>query len=196
MNDKSINSLLESPDWPAIYKQQASRGIIKELKKLPYPAIGIEVGVNRGINSWYMLNECPNISSLIGVDHYQSYIDWDRPITKLEQELNYRVLLKNIPLMGDRFNLIREDSQTAASLLDDDAYDFVFIDGGHSMKQVLADLDSWYPKVRTGGIIAGHDSNLFSVNFAVSSWYKSKGWDLSFLKQAPNECWFWYKTDN
>lgn len=195
MNDQSIISLLESPEWPAIYKQQAARGIIHELNKFPYPSIGVEVGVNRGMNSWFMLTECPNIASLIGVDHYQSYVDWDRPITKLEQEINHRVLLSNMPLMGDRFKLIKENSQVAADLLDDGAYDFVFIDGGHSMKQVLADLDSWYPKVKSGGLIAGHDSNLFSVNFAVSSWYRSKGWDLSQLKQAPNECWFWYKTD-
>lgn len=196
MNDQSITSLLDSPNWPAIYKQQAARGIIGNLHALPYPAKGIEVGVNRGINSWYMLTECQNISTLIGVDHYQPYVDWDRPITKDEQDSNYKVLTKNMLLMGDRFNLIKESSQVAASTLDDDAYDFVFIDGGHSIKQVLMDLDSWYPKIRNGGLIAGHDSHLFSVNFAVTSWYRNHGWDPNLLRHAPNECWYWYKSDS
>lgn len=196
MNERTISSLLDSPDWPAIYKQQAARGIVNELQALPYPAKGIEVGVNRGINSWYMLTECQNITTLIGVDHYLPYVDWDRPITKDEQDSNYRVLTKNMMLMGDRFNLIKEPSQSAADTVDDDAYDFVFIDGGHSIKQVLRDLDSWYPKIRSGGIIAGHDSHLFSVNFAVISWYRSHGWNPNLLRHAPNQCWYWYKTDS
>ena len=100
---------------------------------------------------------------------------------------------RNLPLLGDRFDFMRMNSQEAAAVLEDDSYDFVFIDGGHSMKQVLADLDSWYPKVRQGGIIAGHDSNLFSVNFAVTSWYKARGWDPSNLKMAPNQAWYWHK---
>lgn len=196
MNDRTITSLLDSPDWPAIYRQQASRGIINELQSFPYPAKGIEIGVNRGMNSWYMLTECQNIDTLLGVDHYQPYVDWDRPITKDEQDSNYRILTKNMALMGDRFNLIKENSQVAAEKIDDDAYDFVFIDGGHSIKQVLMDLDSWYPKVRVGGLIAGHDSHLFSVNFAVTSWYRSRGWNMNLLRHATNECWYWYKTDS
>ena len=193
MEQLTITSLLDSPEWPAIYKQQAARGIVKELRGLPYPAIGVEVGINLGLNSWFMLNECPNIAKLIGVDHFQAYVDWDRPITKAEQDKNYLIMQKNLPLLGDRFDFMRMNSQEAADLLEDDSYDFVFIDGGHSMRQVLADLDSWYPKVRQGGIVAGHDSNLFSVNFAVTSWYKSHGWDPSNLKMAPNQAWYWYK---
>lgn len=193
MNDKSINSLLESTDWPAIYNQQAARGIIKELKTLPYPAIGIEVGVNRGINSWYMLTECPNIEKIIGIDHFQPYVDWDRPISKLEQELNYKILLENMSSMRDRFELIRDTSDNAAKLLEDDAYDFVFLDADHSMKSVLKDLDSYWPKIRSGGIIAGHDSNLFSVNFAVSSWTKYNGIAASDVKMVINQAWYFRK---
>ena len=193
MEQLTITNLLDSPEWPAIYKQQAARGIVKELRNLPYPAVGIEVGVNLGLNSWFMLNECQNIAKLIGVDHYQPYVDWDRPITKGEQDKNFAIMQKNLPLLGDRFDFMRMNSQEAAELLEDDSYDFVFIDGGHSMKQVLADLDSWYPKVRVGGIMAGHDSNLFSVNFAVTSWYKARKMDPSGLKMAPNQAWYWHK---
>jgi predicted O-methyltransferase YrrM len=194
MRYATISELLVSPQWPQLYKQQAARGIVSHLHSLPYPTVGIEVGVNRGMNSWYMLSECSNITTLIGVDHYQPYVDWDRPITKAEQDESHEVLMENLGMLGDRFHLMKMSSQTAAEQCEDEAYDFVFIDGGHSMKQVLMDLDSWYPKIRVGGLIAGHDSNLFSVNFAVTSWYKHKGWDPQALKIAPNETWYWYKT--
>ena len=191
---QTLVDLFDDPIWPRIYKQQASRGIIDELKSLPYPAIGVEIGVDSGMNSWYMLTECPNIAKITGVDHYAPYVDWDRPISKAEADANYLLIQANMPLMGDRFDLIRQDSQTAATLLEDNVYDFVFIDGGHSMKQVLADLDSWVPKIRQGGIVAGHDANFFSVNFAVTSWAKANGIASNQVRMVANDGWYWRKS--
>jgi len=167
---------------------------LEELYNLPSPAVGIEIGVGLGMNSWFMLTECPNIARITGIDHYTQYNDWDRQVTRAEAEANYIILQANMPLMGDRFNFIREDSQKAAKDLEDEAYDFVFIDGGHSMKQVLADLDSYVPKVRPGGLIAGHDANLFSVNFAVTSWAKAHGIASKQVRMVANDGWYWYKN--
>ena len=191
---QTLAILLDSPEWPLIYKQQASRGLLDELRSLPYPAIGLEIGVGLGINSYFMLTECSNIAVITGIDHYAPYVDWDRPVSKNEQEASFMILQANMPLMGDRFNLIREDSQTAAQHLEDETYDFVFIDGGHSMKQVLADLDSYVPKIRPGGIVAGHDANLFSVNFAVTSWTKANGIPSKQLRMVANDGWYWRKS--
>jgi len=35
--------------------------------------------------------------------------------------------------------------------------DSVFIDGDHNFAEVCADIESWKPLIRTGGIISGHD---------------------------------------
>ena len=42
--------------------------------------------------------------------------------------------------------------------------DFVFVDGDHSYESVLKDIKAWLPKVRPGGILAGHD--FYSVSTA------------------------------
>jgi predicted O-methyltransferase YrrM len=193
VSTETITALFDRPDWEAIYQQQAARGILTQLKALPDPAQGAEIGVNRGLNSWFMIKECSNIKMITGVDHYLPYVDWDRPITKAEQDHSYEVMQSNIPLMNGRFELLRTDSQSAAETFPDDYFDFVFIDGGHSMKQVLADLDSWTRKVRAGGLVAGHDANLFSVNFAVSGWCRSKGINKE-LKMGTNDCWYFFKS--
>jgi predicted O-methyltransferase YrrM len=193
VRDNTISALLDSPEWPSIYNQQAARGLIDVLIGLRYPAKGIEVGLCLGMNSWYMLSECHNISKLIGIDHYEPYTDWDRPITRSEQERNFVTMQANLPMLGDRFYFIHADSRDAASQLEDDEYDFVFIDGGHSMRQVLQDLDSYYPKVRSGGIVSGHDSNLFSVNFAVSSWTKKNGIRQQSVRMVANDAWYFVK---
>lgn len=36
-------------------------------------------------------------------------------------------------------------------------FDFIFIDGDHSYEAVINDLIKWYPKLRNGGHIIGHD---------------------------------------
>ena len=38
-----------------------------------------------------------------------------------------------------------------------EAYDFVYLDARHDYKGVLADLNAFWPLLRRGGIMAGHD---------------------------------------
>lgn len=54
-------------------------------------------------------------------------------------------------------NPVRSYSVTASRQYQDESLDVVYIDAGHSYEQVLADIYAWYPKVKPGGIIAGHD---------------------------------------
>lgn len=153
----------------------------------------IEIGVCWGFNSYMLLESCPNIATIIGIDHYKAYRDWDREVNQHEQDRSFEKIKVNMDAMGPRFKLVRESSTEAAVDLEDGAYDFVFIDADHSMKAVLNDLDNYYPKVRSGGIIAGHDSNLFGVNFAVTSWVKRHGMDPNDIKTAANDAWWLVK---
>ena len=48
-------------------------------------------------------------------------------------------------------------SWDGAQHYDDKSLDFVFIDAGHDYTSVKKDIDAWLPKVKSGGILAGHD---------------------------------------
>ena len=39
----------------------------------------------------------------------------------------------------------------------DDSLDFVYIDANHAFDAVNRDLRKWFPKLRNGGVFAGHD---------------------------------------
>lgn len=52
-------------------------------------------------------------------------------------------------------------SVVAAASVPDRSLDFVYIDANHGREAVYADLVSWVPKVRAGGVVAGHDYREF-----------------------------------
>ena len=58
---------------------------------------------------------------------------------------------------GWRVNFILQHSIVAAKLFDDLYFDYVYIDGDHSLEAVMNDMVAWFPKVRDGGVLAGHD---------------------------------------
>jgi len=193
INYYDIKSLTTTSTWPTLKEGMAAYSLIPILQEMGPDVRGIEIGVCFGLNSYMLLESCPNISLIVGVDHYAAYKDWDREIFQHEQDHNLAKLKNNMQYMGPRFTLLRESSADAANELEDGFYDFVFIDADHSMKAVLNDLDHYYPKVKKGGIIAGHDGNLFSVNFAVTSWTKRHGIPETDVKSGSNSTWWFTK---
>lgn len=64
---------------------------------------------------------------------------------------------KNTDEYRDLITPVRKPSTEAALTFDDGSVDIVFIDACHEYQSVKADIAAWLPKVRPGGIIAGHD---------------------------------------
>ena len=188
-----IKTLTSSSEWPLYRSQIAAYGLVPVINSLGPNITGIEIGVCTGINSYMLLECCSNVSTLVGVDHYAAYKDWDREIFQHEQDHSYAILLNNMAVMGPRFKHIKSSSSDAANEFKDDSYDFVFIDADHSMKAVLEDLDNYWSKIKPNGIIAGHDANLFSVNFAVTSWAKRKGIVPTDIIILENQAWYFRK---
>lgn len=58
---------------------------------------------------------------------------------------------------GSRAKLLRMTSERAANIFKDRQVDFVYLDGDHRRRFVEQDLQLWWPLVRKGGILAGHD---------------------------------------
>jgi hypothetical protein len=59
--------------------------------------------------------------------------------------------------LGSRFALLRLHSAVAAQMFADGFFDFIYIDAEHTYGMVSQDIRLWWPKVRPGGILAGHD---------------------------------------
>jgi len=103
-----------------------------------------EVGVNNALTSEYLLARFPNLE-FDGVDPYVNAAD-------IHAEAKGR-----LASFGSRARLWHATSETAAPHFQEGSLDLVFIDGDHSLGAVVSDLRLWRPRVRPGGLLAGHD---------------------------------------
>ena len=78
-------------------------------------------------------------------------------VEEVKTDTLYEKFLSNIEPVRHVVNPIRMDSVLAAGLYQDNSLDFVFIDACHDYEAVKKDIEAWYPKVKGGGIISGHD---------------------------------------
>ena len=71
----------------------------------------------------------------------------------------YSKFTSNMSLLARPYQAHRMTTNEAAGLFKDESLDAVFIDADHSYEAVKMDIENWMPKVRKGGILAGHDYN-------------------------------------
>ncbi|KKL18297.1 hypothetical protein LCGC14_2476930 [marine sediment metagenome] len=93
-----------------------------------------------------------------------------------------------------RVEIIKDYSENAVNLFREYSLDFVYIDANHSYKYVYQDLELWSSKVKSGGIIAGHDvflkrTNSYEVLNAVKDFcYRN---NINFHIEPPD--WYFVK---
>lgn len=142
----------------------ASESLVHILNlNLPSNSTAVEVGVFRAYNLVKILENCNLISKIYGVDKYEPYVDYiEVPTNTVDQEKINRVragAYKEISLSKDKDKivLLETDSISASKLFEDNSLDFIFLDSYLTKEDVEMDIDAWYPKLKQGGVFAGHD---------------------------------------
>lgn len=129
----------------------------------------VEVGCKEGRTTGFILANVPE-SRVIAIDPWitqeatadplkETYEDWN--FAKIEAEF-----WANVGENRDRCRMLRGTSEQAAkgecagiTLPMPREFDLVFIDALHDYENVMKDISLWWPHVRSGGILAGHDFN-------------------------------------
>jgi len=117
---------------------------------------GVELGVSYGFLAQHLLEACPQLH-LVGVDAYcQAHAGagyegagdahFDAQCARTRGYLE----------PTGRWELLRTTTHAAAQNFDRQV-DFVFVDAEHTYEAAREDILDWYPKVRPGGLICGHD---------------------------------------
>lgn len=142
----------------------------------------VEVGSWKGRSASFMAVEIINSNKNIKfdcVDTWKGSIEHTTYDVITEEKL-YDVFLSNIEPVKHIINPIRMTSIEASKLYEDNSLDFVFIDASHEYEDVKEDILAWLPKVKIGGILAGHDYNTFEgVNRAVDEIFNINNLEIS-----------------
>jgi hypothetical protein len=119
--------------------------------------VGAEIGVRDGRHAFYLINAL-DIEKLYLIDPYEAYEeyseDWATDDMMTEVETTAREKLGGFK--STKF--IRQYSNDAISDISEDL-DFVYIDGNHEYEFVKDDIANYYPLLKEGGMLAGHDYN-------------------------------------
>lgn len=138
----------------------------------------VEVGCKEGRTTGHVLANCPDVQ-VYAIDPWQpvpnsaeDYKDWD--FAAIE-----RAFWGNVGPHKDRVTMLRSTSlevaegkhKSSCAIFSAPAlpvgecncsprqFDVVFIDAAHDYDNVLEDIRAWWPLVRDGGFICGHDFN-------------------------------------
>lgn len=112
---------------------------------------GVEIGCLDGYSTAHIL-ECSKLK-LTSID---PFIPDSMAAHLIGQE--ERVVF-NVQPWADRFTLVKDYSWNVVVGWDR-MIDFLFIDGDHTLQNVLRDFDEWTPLLKRGGILAMHDSRM------------------------------------
>jgi len=121
--------------------------------------VGAELGVQQGLFAEHILKHWPSCTKFYLIDiwaHQKNYVDGANVGDK-EQDLVYRKALNRMAPFRNKTIILRNFTKDAAKLIPDGSLDFVYVDARHDYCGVMEDLTSYYPKLKPGGYMAGHD---------------------------------------
>lgn len=148
----------------------------------------VEVGVEFGCFSYYLL-EHSKLNRLISVDSW----------TSTHGHRQYLHCLSLLSIFGSRSRIYRRQSIDAASDLDHVPLDFVYIDAGHSRRACLTDMNIWWPLIRPGGCMAGHDYIEIEKCGVVAAVHrflrKHRDVELHLTQEAEWKSWYIFKPE-
>lgn len=148
----------------------------------------LEIGVLRGQFSEKLLDANPKELVLIdcwkvfSADVFCDYLTftskhWDKMHDKVKAKFEKH----------SNVSIDRNMSADAVSNYADNSIDFIYIDANHAYEYVKEDLALWFPKVKIGGWIGGHDYNLKDdVEKAVKEFFADKQGTVIITSDMPS----------
>lgn len=171
---------------------------VEYLSKLCTGKDCVEVGVNRGKYAAFIASVRPK--SLCLIDIWDSSGDGfamrSAYSLKHQREAYRKVVSAMKPY--DFVTIMKAWSAEAANKFKDNSLDFVYIDADHSYDACQKDMNAWWPKIKKGGWMCGHDyenlpekqnETVVEVKEAVDDWLKHKKLKLGLVTLEPSPSW-------
>ncbi len=167
-----------------------------------FKEMGYKVGLEIGVEKGRFTEKLAEVGMRVyGVDPYLTYKGFDNEETLNQDRMNRLEEVAKERVKKYDVTLIKKLSMDAVLDFEDNSLDFVYIDGHHGFRYVCEDVWEWHRKVKSGGVVSGHDYALgpwpvysgFAIHvpyvipvvtkiLGVKTWYV-----LGEYKNKPNE---------
>ena len=115
--------------------------------------VGAEIGVFEGNNALNILQTLP-IKTLYLIDPYFTYYVEDNISKRISLEA-YNVAKEKLGKFSQIKFIIKTSDEAHKDI--HEPLDFLYIDGNHTYEYVKRDITNYYPLIKSGGIMGGHD---------------------------------------
>lgn len=145
-----------------------------------YVELGVFIGGNLTLVADRIKKQKKEIR-VIGIDNWEFQNNGLSPESMRAAGINYSddfesICRNNLDKNGFGFvELLCGNTNKLAESFDDESIDCIFIDALHSSKEYhINELSLWVPKVKTGGIVCGHDWPSMGIQSAVKEFFNGK----------------------
>lgn len=159
----------------------------RELALNFFHGMGVELGVAWGEFSQAILTGS-RCRLLYSIDR------WTEPHHDIQE---YQRAMNRLEAFGVRSRVMRASFAEALGLFVDGCLDFVYVDGyAHTGQEGGQTLRDWWPKVRPGGVLAGHDYHpRFQPTMdAVDAFVREHGLELHLTTEEELPSWWVVKA--
>jgi hypothetical protein len=124
----------------------------------------------------------------------------DRANTSDQQHESRYQFVQNRFAAHENVEIVRGLSNELHDEFPNEYFDFIYIDANHSFQGCSSDLQDWWPKLKVGGLFAGHDyvdgrfpEGNFGVKSAVDQFREINNISASlFVTREPHKWRSWY----
>jgi len=157
----------------------------KLIKKYKFEKV-LEIGSFRGDLTYFLAKNIKNIQLNV-IEPYDKYVDQKMDIEKntMQKYKNDICTFLSSEINEKKIIFHFDKSQNIFEKFNENYFDFIFIDGDHSYQGCFNDLNNYYSKCRSGGIIAIHDydrKSMIEVKEAVDKFCLEKKLKLNIDK--------------
>ncbi len=121
---------------------------------------GLELGVQRGIFAKETLSRWPSCEEYHLVDLWAPQENY-RDIANVGQKAQDLILREAMDRLEEwwdaKIRMCRNYTSVCARGFEEGYFDYIYVDARHDYKGVWEDVNAYWPKLRRGGIMAGHD---------------------------------------
>jgi hypothetical protein len=151
----------------------------------------VEVGVERGHYSQEVLKREPAALLLIDPWCHQDEKVYPNDTSNVDNDEGERWFREVQESLGKdpRVTVMRAFSVEAAKTVEDKSRDFVYIDAIHTKESCLEDMRTWWPKVKEGGWLCGHDYQFQGVIDAVAQFCAENKLKITFATKEGAPSW-------